>query len=118
MLEVCPSIAKGKPSCEIHPLSIGGKADPVRLVFDAAEGPAVIVGQSVSGGAATIAAATAPDLIVGLAERAPFTRKPSVDLGGRTESGLQTSSGGPHAVLENACGTRILRKFAKVPHPS
>ena len=28
MLEVCPSIAKGKPSAEIHPLSIGGKADP------------------------------------------------------------------------------------------
>lgn len=45
-------------------------------------GPAVIVGQSISGGAATIAAATAPDLIVGLAELAPFTRKQSVDLGG------------------------------------
>ena len=39
MLEVCPSIAAGKPSCEIHPLSIGGRADPVRLVFDAAPGP-------------------------------------------------------------------------------
>jgi L-arabinose isomerase len=32
------------PSCEIHPLSIGGKADPVRLVFTAAPGPAVVVG--------------------------------------------------------------------------
>ena len=38
MLEVCPSIAGGRPSCEIHPLSIGGEADPVRLVFDAAPG--------------------------------------------------------------------------------
>jgi pimeloyl-ACP methyl ester carboxylesterase len=45
-------------------------------------GPAVIVGQSISGGAATIAAATAPDLIVGLAELAPFTRAQSVDVGG------------------------------------
>ncbi|MFG6403938.1 alpha/beta fold hydrolase [Microbacterium sp. P04] len=45
-------------------------------------GPAVIVGQSISGGAATIAAATAPELIVGLVELAPFTRKQSVDLGG------------------------------------
>ena len=45
-------------------------------------GPAVVVGQSISGGAATIAAATAPDLIVGLAELAPFTRKQSVDLRG------------------------------------
>ena len=44
MLEVCPSIAAGRPSCEIHPLSIGGKADPVRLVFTAAPGPAVLVG--------------------------------------------------------------------------
>ena len=41
MLEVCPSIAAGKPSCEIHPLGIGGKADPVRLVFDGAAGPAL-----------------------------------------------------------------------------
>ena len=41
MLEVCPSIAGGKPSLEIHPLGIGGKADPCRLVFDAAPGPAV-----------------------------------------------------------------------------
>jgi L-arabinose isomerase len=44
MLEVCPSIAGGKPSCEIHPLSIGGKPDPVRLVFTARTGPAVVVG--------------------------------------------------------------------------
>ena len=44
MLEVCPSIAGGKPSCEIHPLSIGGKPDPVRLVFTARPGPAVVVG--------------------------------------------------------------------------
>lgn len=41
MLEVCPSIAVGKPSCEVHPLGIGGKEDPVRLVFDARTGPAV-----------------------------------------------------------------------------
>ena len=41
MLEVCESIAAGKPSLEVHPLSIGGKEDPVRLVFEAASGPAV-----------------------------------------------------------------------------
>lgn len=41
MLEVCPSITNEKPSAEIHPLSIGGKADPVRLVFTAATGAAV-----------------------------------------------------------------------------
>jgi L-arabinose isomerase len=41
MLEICPSIASGRPSLEIHPLSIGGKEDPVRLVFDAPPGPAI-----------------------------------------------------------------------------
>jgi L-arabinose isomerase len=43
MLEICPSIAAGTPSCEIHPLGIGGKEDPVRLVFDVPAGPAVNV---------------------------------------------------------------------------
>lgn len=42
MLEVCPSIAAAKPRLEVHPLGIGGKADPARLVFDAAPGPAVL----------------------------------------------------------------------------
>lgn len=41
MLEICESIADGKASCEIHPLGIGGKADPVRLVFNSAAGPAI-----------------------------------------------------------------------------
>ena len=41
MLEICESIAMNKPSCEIHPLGIGGKADPVRLVFNSAAGPAL-----------------------------------------------------------------------------
>src|SRR4029453_11330534 len=67
MLEVCPSIAAGTPQLEIHPLGIGGRGgparvvvygaprpplgigggeDPVRRVFDAAPGPAVVVGMS------------------------------------------------------------------------
>jgi L-arabinose isomerase len=41
MLEICPSIADAKPSCEIHALGIGGKADPVRLVFNSAAGAAL-----------------------------------------------------------------------------
>ena len=41
MLEICPSIAKGDISCEIHPLGIGGKEDPVRLVFNAGAGKAL-----------------------------------------------------------------------------
>lgn len=45
-------------------------------------GPAVIIGQSISGGAATVAAATAPELIRGVIELAPFTRKQSYSVGG------------------------------------
>jgi L-arabinose isomerase len=41
MLEICESIASDTPSCEIHPLGIGGKADPVRLVFNSGAGPAL-----------------------------------------------------------------------------
>jgi L-arabinose isomerase len=41
MLEICPSIAAERPKLEVHALGIGGKADPVRLVFDAKVGPAV-----------------------------------------------------------------------------
>ncbi|WP_335964326.1 L-arabinose isomerase [Galbibacter sp. PAP.153] len=41
MLEICASIADGKPSCEVHPLGIGGKEDPVRLVFGSPAGPAI-----------------------------------------------------------------------------
>ena len=41
MLEVCETIAEGRPSLEIHPLGIGGKSDPLRLVFDVPAGPAV-----------------------------------------------------------------------------
>ena len=43
MLEICESIAEGKPSCEVHPLGIGGKEDPARLVFNVAPGDAINV---------------------------------------------------------------------------
>lgn len=43
MLEICPGLAQARPSCEIHPLGIGGKEDPVRLVFDGKSGEAVNV---------------------------------------------------------------------------
>jgi L-arabinose isomerase len=43
MLEICESIAAGRPSCEVHPLGIGRKADPVRLVFDVDPGNAINV---------------------------------------------------------------------------
>mgnify|MGYP001061864018 FL=1 len=43
MLEVCPSVAADKPKIEVHPLGIGGKGDPARLVFEGKAGPAIVV---------------------------------------------------------------------------
>ena len=41
MLEICPSIGEGKAKLEVHPLGIGGKDDPARLVFNVPAGPAI-----------------------------------------------------------------------------
>jgi L-arabinose isomerase len=46
MLEICPSIAAATPIIEIHPLGIGAREDPVRMVFNAAPGPGIVVGMS------------------------------------------------------------------------
>ena len=46
MLEVSPSLTTAKPRLEVHPLGIGGKEDPVRLVFTADPGPALVVALS------------------------------------------------------------------------
>jgi pimeloyl-ACP methyl ester carboxylesterase len=56
--------------------------DLVALIRHVGGGPALIIGQSLSGGAATIAAATAPDLVSGIVEIGPFTRKVQYSLGG------------------------------------
>ncbi len=42
MLEVCPTIAAGKPTLEVHPLGIGGKEDPARLIFRTGTGDAIV----------------------------------------------------------------------------
>lgn len=43
MLEVCPTLADKKPKIEVHPLGIGGKEDPARLVFEGHKGSAIVV---------------------------------------------------------------------------
>ncbi|WP_150307076.1 L-arabinose isomerase [Planctomonas psychrotolerans] len=46
MLEVCPSLTTSRPTLEVHPLGIGGREDPVRLVFDTDPGPGIVVALS------------------------------------------------------------------------
>jgi L-arabinose isomerase len=105
MLEVCPSIAAATPSLEIHPLAIGNREDPVRLVFDAAPGEAVIRGTCDLGDRFRFVANEAE--VVPSKEplpRLPVARavwRPAPDLATSTESWL--TAGGPHhTVLSTA----------------
>ncbi|MBY8881309.1 L-arabinose isomerase [Actinacidiphila acidipaludis] len=115
MLEVCPSIADGRPSCEIHPLGIGGREDPVRLVFDAAPGPAVVVGLADMGDRFRLVANQIEVVPPGEPlPRLPVARavwKPAPDLRTSTEAWL--TAGGPHhTVLSSAVGVEELGDLA------
>ncbi|MEV4640978.1 L-arabinose isomerase [Actinoplanes sp. NPDC049548] len=119
MLEVCPSIAADRPSCEIHPLGIGNREDPVRLVFDAAPGAGVVIGMADLGDRFRLVAntieVTPPDEPL---PRLPVARavwKPAPSLSTSAESWL--TAGGPHhTVLTQAVGVEPLRDFAHMLH--
>ncbi len=117
MLEVCPSIAAGTPSCEIHPLSIGGREDPVRLVFDAAPGPAIVVGLSDLGDRFRLVAnevdVVPPDEPLPKLPVAHAIWRPRPDLITSAEAWL--TAGGPHhTVLSQAIGSEELRDLADI----
>ncbi|MFI9330939.1 L-arabinose isomerase [Kitasatospora sp. NPDC052868] len=117
MLEVCPSISAGTPSCEVHPLGIGGREDPVRLVFDAEPGPAVVVGLADLGDRFRLVAnevdvVPAPEPLPNL----PVARavwRPRPDLQTSAEAWL--TAGAPHhTVLSAALGTEELDDLAEM----
>ncbi|TQM79418.1 L-arabinose isomerase [Saccharothrix saharensis] len=115
MLEVCPTIAADRPSCEIHPLGIGGREDPVRLVFDAAAGPAVVVGLADLGERFRLVAneveVVPPDEPLPNLPVARAVWKPAPSLSTSAESWL--TAGGPHhTVMTQAVGSDTLRDFA------
>jgi len=117
MLEVCPSIAADVPSCEIHPLGIGGREDPVRLVFDATPGPAVVVGLADLGDRFRLVAneidVVPPDEPLPKLPVARAVWTPRPDMRTSTESWLQ--AGAPHhTVLSAAVGTEELTDFAEM----
>jgi L-arabinose isomerase len=98
MLEVCPTIAVGRPSLEIHPLGIGAREDPVRLVFDATPGPAVVVGMSDLGDRFRLVAneidVVPPDAPLPALPVARAVWEPRPDLATSAECWL--TAGGPH----------------------
>ncbi len=117
MLEVCPSIAAERPSCEIHPLSIGGRDDPVRLVFTAAPGPA-LVASLVDLGSRFRLVANEVELVRPEAElpRLPVARavwRPKPDLATAAEAWL-AAGGAHHTVLTTALGLEALADLAEI----
>ena len=117
MLEVCPSIAAERPSCEIHPLSIGGREDPVRLVFSAPPGPAIMVCLIDVGGRLRLVA-NEVDVVLPDAEltRLPVARavwEPRPDLSTAAEAWLM-AGGSHHSVFTTALRLEALRDLAGI----
>jgi L-arabinose isomerase len=117
MLEVCPSIAAGTPTVEIHPLAIGDREDPVRMVFTAAPGPAIVVGLADVGGRLRLTA-NEIDLVE---PDEPLPRLPVARAVWSPRPSLATSAeawliaGGPHhTVLSAAVGREALADFAEM----
>jgi L-arabinose isomerase len=111
MLEVCPSIAAGRPRLEIHPLGIGNRDDPVRLVFDAAPGAGVVLGINDMGDRFRFVAnevqVVAPDEPLPNLPVARAVWLPAPDL--RTSTEAWITAGGPHhTVLTLALTTEHL----------
>jgi L-arabinose isomerase len=117
MLEVCPSIAGSRPSCEIHPLSIGAREDPVRLVFTAPPGQALNVGMIDLGDRFRLIANEVelvdPDENL---PRLPVARavwRPQPDFATSAEAWL--TAGGPHHTgLTTQYGVEVLSDFARI----
>ena len=115
MLEVSPSLSSAKASLEIHPLGIGGKDDPVRLVFTADAGPAVVVALSDMRDRFRLVANVVEN--VGLPEpmpKLPVGRavwKPAPDF--RTSATAWLTAGAAHhTVMSTQLGIDVLRDFA------
>jgi L-arabinose isomerase len=117
MLEVCPSIATGRPTLEVHPLSIGGREDPVRLVFRGEPGPGFVVGLLDLGDRFRLVAndieVVPPDEQLSSLPVGCAVWKPAPDLPTSAEAWLL--AGGPHhTVLSTAVGFESLHDLASI----
>jgi L-arabinose isomerase len=115
MLEVCPSLTEGPASLECFPLGIGGREDPVRLVFTADPGPGVVVGLADMGDRFRLTLNTvelvAPDKPLPNLPVARAVWRPEPDFATSAECWL--ASGAPHhTCLTTAVGLEAFRDFA------
>lgn len=117
MLELCPSIAKDKPKCEVHPLSLGGREDPVRLVFDAAPGPAIVCAWLDLGDRFRFIAneidVVPPDEDLPMLPTARAIWRPRPDLATSAEAWM--TAGGPHhTIFSTAATSELLNTFTEM----
>jgi L-arabinose isomerase len=117
MLELCESIAGSRPSLEIHPLSIGGKSDPARLVFNVGAGPAVNASLIDLGNRFRLVVNEVEAVAVKEAlPRLPVARAlwvPKPDL--KTAAAAWILAGGAHhTAFSQAVGTQHLEDFARI----
>ena len=116
MLEICPSLTTGRPSLEIHPLGIGGREDPVRLVFDTDPGPGVVVAMADMRDRFRLTAN-----VVELIEHPPLPHlpvaravwRPAPDLATTAEAWL-TAGAAHHTVLTSQLGVDAFADFAEM----
>jgi L-arabinose isomerase len=117
MLEICPSITTGQPTAEIHPLGIGDREDPVRLVFDADPGRGFVVGILDLGDrfrlvANSIEVVAPPEALPNLPV-ARATWKPEPNLSTSAECWI--TAGGPHhTVLTTQIERETLEDLATI----
>ncbi|QIK82563.1 L-arabinose isomerase [Sanguibacter sp. HDW7] len=116
MLEICPSLTTSTPRVEIHPLGIGGKEDPVRMVFDTDPGVGVVVSLADMRDRFRLTAN-----VVDLVEHPPLPHlpvaravwRPRPDLSTSAEAWL-TAGGAHHTVLSTAAGVEAFEVFAQI----
>lgn len=117
MLEVCPSLTTSKPRVEIHPLGIGGKEDPVRMVFDADPGEAVVVSLADMRDRFRMTA-NVVDVVPPTQElpNLPVARavwEPRPDFATSAEAWL-TAGGAHHTVMSTAAGVEAFEIYADI----
>jgi L-arabinose isomerase len=117
MLEVSPSLTTSKPRLEVHPLGIGGTEDPVRLVFTADPGPALVVALSDQRDRFRMVA----NVVENVALPAPMPKlpvghavwKPAPDF--RTSAAAWLTAGAAHhTVMTTQVGVEVFRDFARM----
>lgn len=117
MLEICPSISDAKPSCEVHPLGIGGKEDPVRLVFNSPEGSAINASLIDMGNRFRLivneveAVKSMEDLPKLPVARVLWDAKPNLEIAANT---WILAGGAHHTVYSQAITTEYMEDFADI----